>query len=188
MKREDVKAKFPEMSDEDVKWLMDQHGAGLTREQNKARDLQTQLDAANTQLKTAQDGLKAFEGVDVKDLQQQIADLQGKLTAQADNFAFDSELDSAIRAVNGKNTKAIRALLDMDALKASKNRTEDIKSAIAELVKAEPWAFGTANPAPAPGTGGFVVKTGGEHGGYPGASGDSLFNEISQTLFPKTNT
>ena len=35
------------------------------------------------QLTTATEGLKAFEGVDVKDLQGQIATLQGKLDTQA---------------------------------------------------------------------------------------------------------
>lgn len=187
MKREDVKAKFPNMSDDDIKWLMDEHGKGITREKNIAAQLQTQLDTANAQLQTAQDGLKAFEGVNVEELRGQIAKLQNDLTAQAETFAFDNELDTAIRAANGKNTKAIRALLDVEALRSSKNRADDIKTAVEALVKSDPWAFGTAAPAPAPGAGGVVVQTGGEHGGGGGA-GDTLFGEISAALFPKTTT
>ena len=65
MKREDVKAKFPNMTDDELQWLMDEHGKGITREKNIAAQIQAQLDTANAQLQTAQDGLKAFEGVDV---------------------------------------------------------------------------------------------------------------------------
>ena len=170
MKREDVKAKFPNMSDEDIQWLMDEHGKGITREKNVAANIQTQLDTANAQLKTAQDGLKAFEGVNVEELRGQITKLQGDLAAQAEAFAFDNELDTAIRSANGKNTKAIRGMLDVDALRSSKNRSDDIKTALDALVKSDPWAFGAA--APAAGAGGMTVQTGGEHGAGGNGDGD----------------
>lgn len=183
MKRDDVKAKFPNMTDEDIQWLMDQHGASLTREQAKVTAIQAQLDTANVQLQTAQDGLKAFEGVNVDDLKSQITKLQQKLDEQAADFAFNNELDTAIRTANGKNTKAIRGMLDVEALRSSKNRAEDIKSALEALVKSDPWAFGAAAPA----AGGMTVQTGGGHGDGGGA-GDTLFGEISAALFPKTTT
>lgn len=187
MKREDVKAKFPNMTDDDLQWLMDEHGKGITREKNIAAQLQTQLDTVTAQLQTAQDGLKAFEGVDVKDLQEKVTKLQADLDAQAAAFAFDNELDTAIRNANGKNTKAIRGMLDVENLRSSKNRAEDIKTALDALVKSDPWAFGTAAPASAPGASGMTVRTGGEHGDVGGA-GDTLFGEISAALFPKTTT
>ena len=185
MKRDDVKAKFPNMTDEEIQWLMDQHGASLTREQAKVTAIQAQLDTANAQLKTAQDGLKAFEGVNVDELRGQITKLQNDLTAQAEAHAFDSELDTAIRTANGKNTKAIRGMLDVEALRSSKNRAEDIKSALEALVKSDPWAFGAAAPASPPAAGGMTVQTGGGHGDGGGA-GDTLFGEISAALFPQT--
>ena len=187
MKRDDVKAKFPNMTDEDIQWLMDEHGKGITREKNIAADLQAQLDTANAQLQTAQDGLKAFEGVNVEELRGQITKLQNDLTAQAEAHAFDNELDTAIRTANGKNIKAIRGMLDVEALRSSKNRADDIKAALDALVKSDPWAFGTAAPTPAPGADGIVVQTGGGHGDGGGA-GDTLFGEISAALFPKSTT
>lgn len=187
MKRDDVKAKFPNMTDEDIQWLMDQHGASLTREQAKVTAIQAQLDTANAQLQTAQDGLKAFEGVNVDDLKSQITKLQQDLDAQAADFAFNNELDAAIRTANGKNTKAIRGMLDVEALRSSKNRAEDIKSALEALVKSDPWAFGAAAPAASPAAGGMTVQTGGGHGDG-GGTGDTLFGEISAALFPKTTT
>lgn len=118
-------------------------------------------ESIKAQLATAQEGLKAFEGLDVKDLQGQVATLQGKLDTQARehaaqlaDLAFDSALKEAITAARGRNAKAIRALLDVDALKASKDQTADIKAALEGLKKENgylfeseetppPYAFGT---------------------------------------------
>ena len=151
MKREEVKNKIPGITDEQLDWLMGENGRDVTAEKTKAASLQGQVDDLTKQLNTAKDGLKAFEGVDVADLKGQITKLQGQLTEQADSFAFDAALDGAIRDV-----KAIRGMLDVAALKASKDRTRDIKTALDALVKDKAWAFDAA-------PGGYPnVKDGGE--------------------------
>lgn len=151
MKREEVKNKIPGITDEQLDWLMGENGRDVTAEKTKAASLQGQVDDLTKQLNTAKDGLKAFEGVDVADLKGQITKLQGQLTDQADSFAFDAALDGAIRDV-----KAIRGMLDVAALKASKDRTSDIKTALDALVKGKAWAFDAA-------PGGYPnVKDGGE--------------------------
>ena len=114
------------------------------------------------QLQTAQDGLKAFDGVDVDGLKGQIAQLQTDMAAQADSFRFDALLDGAIRDVNARNVKAVRALLDMDALKSSKDQTADIKAALDALVASDSYLFEVADSGQKPT--GITVSTGGEHG------------------------
>lgn len=106
------------------------------------------LSQALDKLKTAEDGLKAFEGVDVTDLQGQIAKLQGDLSAKdaayaekVANMEFDALLTSAVTAARGKNAKAIRALLDVDALKSSKNQEADIQAALEALQKDNEYLF-----------------------------------------------
>ena len=118
MKREDVKNKIPGITDEQLNWIMQENGADINREKSAATALQTQLDNANAQLKTAQDGLKAFEGVDVAGLQEQVTKLKADMKAQAEGFAFDNALDTAILGRKGRSVKAVRALLDLDALRA----------------------------------------------------------------------
>lgn len=128
-------------------------------------DFNTKNDEVKTlqgQLKTAQDGLKAFDGVDVEGLKAQIKKLQDDMTAQADAFKFDTLLDGAIRDAKGKNVKAVRALLDMDALRESKDQTADIKAALDALAESDGYLFDTA-PADEGGTG-ITASTGGEHG------------------------
>lgn len=119
-------------------------------------------DAIKDQLRTAQEGLKAFEGVDVANLQGEITKLKGQLSdkdkewqAKLDDMAFDGLLKEAIQTAKGRNDKAIRALLDVDTLKSSKNQAEDIKAALATLKKDSGYLFDDgSNPPPyAPGAG-----------------------------------
>lgn len=118
-------------------------------------------DAVKGQLKAAQEDLKAFEGVDVKQLQGKIKELTGMLSgkdeewqAKLDGMTFDGRIRDAIAAAKGRNAKAISALLDVEALRASKNQEADIKAALEAVKKDNGYLFETETPPPfAPGTG-----------------------------------
>lgn len=96
------------------------------------------------QLNTAKEAVKKFEGVDPEALQNEIATLNQKLTDKETEYQnriadrdFNDMLKEEIATAKGKNTKAITALLDVDALKASKNQKEDIANALKALADAE---------------------------------------------------
>lgn len=178
MKREDVKKQIPNITDEQLDWLMGENGRDITAEKTKATNLQTQVNDLTTQLNTAKDGLKAFEGVDVADLKGQITKLQGQLADQADSFAFDSALDGAIRDARGRDVKAIRGMLDVDKLKASKDRTTDIKAALDALAKDKAWAFGDDETHGYPN-----VSDGGETAARPTGSAREQFAGWAQQYF-----
>ena len=119
-------------------------------------------DSIKEQLRTATEGLETFKGVDVKDLQGQVAKLTKDLSDQVEahkkqlaDLAFEGVLKDAITAAKGRNAKAIAALLDVDALKASKEQTADIKSALEALKKDSGYLFDSEETPPpyAPGTG-----------------------------------
>ena len=161
MKREDVKNKIPGITDEQLNWLMQENGADINREKSAATALQTQLTAAQAQLKTAQDGLAAFDGKKKpEEYEAELAKLQADLKAQADGFAFDNALDTAILGKKGRSVKAVRALLDVDSLKGSADRSADIAKALDEAAKANPWAFGEDARQTSAGT----YSTGAAHG------------------------
>ena len=46
MKREDVKAKLPGITDEQLNWLMSENGADINREKTVAEQFKTQLENA----------------------------------------------------------------------------------------------------------------------------------------------
>ena len=153
MKREDVKNKIPGITEEQLNWIMQENGNDVNREKAAATALQAQLTAAQTQLKTAQDGLAAFDGKKKpEEYEAELAKLKGDMQAQAEGFAFDNALNTAILGAKGRSVKAVRALLDLGALKGSKDRSTDISKALEEAAKANPWAFGEAEEGGAGGT------------------------------------
>lgn len=144
--------------------IMAENGSDI--EKTKSR-LEAERDNYKSQLETAQTALKEFEGVDVKELNGKIAQLTADMAtketeyqAKIADMEFNSVLDTAITKSGARNAKALKALLDIDVLKASKNQTDDINAAI-EKVKAEnDYLFESANPVP------HIVAKGG--GNAPG--------------------
>lgn len=148
---------------ETIDKIMTENGNDINREKAKADEYKSQLD-------TAKETLKGFEGVDVSALQGEITKLNGTLAAKEAEYKskiadmeFDSVLEAAINGSKAKNAKAVKALLDLDTLKSSKNQTEDIKKAL-EAVKADnDYLFGSDEPilnpvAPQSGTGGKGIS------------------------------
>lgn len=130
-------------------------------------------DEYKTSLDTVNAKLKEFEGVDVADLKGQITKLQDDLKAKDDEYAaketdriFEETLKAAIKTAGGRNEKAVMALLDVDALKASKDQTADIKKALDTTKESDAYLFGENEPFFNP-----VGSTGG--------SGDSGMGNIS---------
>lgn len=182
MKREDVKNKIPGITDEQLNWIMQANGEDINREKAAADQYKTQLASANAQLKTAQEGLAAFDGKKKpEEYEADIAKLKADLQAQADESAFNNALDIAILGAKGRNVQAVRALLDLDALKGSKDRSADIDKALDDAAKANPWAFGEDGAA-----GVAVVSTGAEHGAPPANESDGV-EAAFKSLNPELN-
>lgn len=73
---------------------------------------------------------------------------------------FDHALDSAITAARGRNGTAIRALLDMDSLRASEDPEQAIRQALENLQGECGYLFETTPPPFAPGPGRCPVGRG----------------------------
>lgn len=172
MKREDVKKQIPGITEEQLDWIMTENGADINREKTAAEQYRTQLTTAQAQLKTAQDGLAAFDGKKKpEEYEAELAKLKADMQAQADASAFDSALNMAILGKKGRSVDAVRALLDLDGLKGSKDRTTDISKALEEAAKANPWAFGEAAEG---GAGSVHVSSGKEYGTPPAGDVDPV--------------
>lgn len=110
MKREDVTKIFEGATEEQVNALLNIHSADIG---NAKKALEAERDSLKEQLKTAQDSLKGFEGVDVKDLQAKVTALTADLVAKQKeheakiaDMEFSSALDAAISGSKAKNAKA----------------------------------------------------------------------------------
>ena len=104
------------------------------RTKNEYDKAVNQRDEYKTSLDTVNEKLKEFDGVDVADLKGQITKLQDDLKTQKETYdakeaerLFTDSVKSAIKEAGGRNAKAVMALLDMDALRESKDQSADIK-------------------------------------------------------------
>ena len=123
-------------------------------------------DHIKSQLEEAQKAIKGFQDQDIEGVRKSARDWEDKYNqavkaheTQLADMAFDRALEGAISAANGRSAKAIRALLDVDALKNSKNQEADIKAALEGLQKDSGYLFGSDEVPPryaaGPGTGAY---------------------------------
>lgn len=138
---EEKKADFDKAWKENYRTKAEYEKAAARRDEYK-----TSLDTVNAKL-------KEFDGVDVEDLKGQIATLKDDIKKQADDYAakeadrvFNDTLKEAIEAAGGRNDRAVMALLDVDALKASKDQSADIKKALDAAKESDAYLFGADEP------------------------------------------
>ena len=153
MKREDLEKQG--LSKEQIDAVLDMHHKEIDPVNKKLEKAEADLTAEKEKVKTTEEALKAFDGVDPAALNQKIADLQKDLqTKDAEHQAqiadrdFHDMLKESIANAKGKNAKAITALLEVDKLKESKNQKEDIAAALKALSEAEDskMLFGESEP------------------------------------------
>lgn len=157
MKREFLQ-NFEGLTKEAIDAIMAENGRDIEREKNRYTD----YESIKEQLAAANKAIEDFKGMDIDGVKKAAEEWKAKAeqaekdaAARIADMEFDADLKEAITALKGRNAKAIRALLDVDALKASKNRAEDIKTALDTLKKDNDYLFETEQTPPpyAPGAG-----------------------------------
>lgn len=163
---EDKKKDFEKAVLENYKTVKDYEA-----QKEKLETAEQKASASETTINGLKEDLKKFEGVDVTGLQQKITDLETDLQTKETEYQqkiadrdFDELLSAQINGAKGMNAKAIRALLDVDTLKASKNQKDDVAAAVKVLAEAEDskMLFGIADePADTGNVIGTVTKNSG---------------------------
>lgn len=123
----------------------------VNAEYKTVQDYNKQVDkttAATQRAETAEQTLMGFEGKDFDaitrdrdDWKKKHDDLMAQHQKEQEDREFNADLDAAITESKGKNAKAIMALLDMDALRGSKNRKADMKTALDTLRTEQGYLF-----------------------------------------------
>lgn len=163
MKREELEALG--MTKEQIDKVLDMHHKELDPVQKDLETTRADLTAEKgknatqeTTIKDLKKDLEEFKDADVSGMKQKIEDLEKDIKTKDETHQkeiadrdFNDLLKESIASANGKNAKAIAALLDVESLKTSKNQKEDIVAAIKTLTEAEDskMLFGEPEPKPA---------------------------------------
>lgn len=149
--------------------VLDQHSTEIGKQKQTLDALTAERDGLKTQLSEAGKTIEGFKAMDIDGIKRSAEEYKQKAeqaerdaAAKIADMEFNGLLSAAITGAKGKNAKAVMALLDMDTLKASKNQSEDIKTALDALKKDSdylfesdqtppPYAAGTGTPPPSGG-------------------------------------
>lgn len=139
MKTEDLQAKG--LTEEQITFVMAENGKDVKREKDRADGYKSQLD-------TAKESLKSFEGVDVAKLKSEITrlnnDLANKDAEHAKTLAdrdFNDMISKYAAEYKAHDAKAVLPFLDVEKLKASKNQEADVKAAFEAVKKDNAYLF-----------------------------------------------
>ena len=137
MKNEELKALG--LNEEQVSAVMELKGKYFGSLEKKYEAAQDDITELNKKLGEANDEIQKFKDLKVEDIQKAADDWKEKYEkekAQREDDLFHASLESLISNVGGKNPKLIKAGLDLEALRKSKDLTKDGTAAV-EAFKAE---------------------------------------------------
>lgn len=147
MKREflkNFKVGEQELPKEVIDAILDEN----SRDIDAAKKPFADYDDLKTRLEEADKTIEGFKGMDIDAIRKEADDWKAKAEqakedadAKVAEVEFNSRLTTAITGARGKNAKAIMALLDLEALKTSKNQEADINAALEGLKKDSGYLF-----------------------------------------------
>lgn len=161
MKREDIEAIVGTGVDKDVVTkLLDAMHAEITPYKDAAKKAQDDLAA-----KVAEIGELTKKTGDAEALQKSLKELQDKYEADtkaaAEKMAqieFEGVVREVVAKYGAKNEKAVKALLDLDKLKDSKNQRDDLDAAVKALTESDAYLFGAAPTSQTADVGGKITS------------------------------
>src|SRR5699024_7741960 len=162
------------LSDEQVEAVMKEHGKTLNdikEKADKVDSLESQIDDykkqiadRDTQLEELGEKAKGKEELtaQIDELKQQNETTTNEYEEKLKQQAFDHKLESALSGAKVKNTKAVKALLDMDTIKLDGDTLKGLDDQLNNLKENESYLFeAEEDPNPSP----QIVNPGNPNGG-----------------------
>ena len=125
------------------------------REAQELMELNTGLEGVKGQLSQANEQIAGFKELDIEGVKQKAAEWEQKYNQAAQDSAreieqlkFDFALDKELTKAQARNPKAVKALLDRDALKYDKGKIIGLEEQLETLTKNEDSAFLFGSAAP----------------------------------------
>lgn len=167
------------LSQEVIDKIMAENGKDIAAEQKKAEKViqernsyKLRAESLETQVNDANTEIQKFKDMDIDGIKKAADDWKEtaeKAKADADKqisqMKFDYALSAALTGAKAKNTKAVKALLDMDGLKFNDNdgKIVGLDEQLAQIKTDNDYLFESDEPAPE-----FVKGTNGGSGSVGG--------------------
>lgn len=172
MNREELKALG--LTDEQIDKVMASHGKVVNDYKDKAskveglesqiNDYKEQLKDRDKQLKDLGEKVKGNEELtaEIDRLKQENKDTQTEYETKLQQQAFDHTLENSLNGAKVKNTKAVKALLNMETIKLDGETLKGLDDQLNGLKESDPYLFEQEEQQQTPPT---IVNPGNPNGG-----------------------
>ncbi|MCM3110677.1 phage scaffolding protein [Lederbergia lenta] len=187
MNREELKELG--LSDEQIDKVMASHGKVVNATKEKAdkveslesqiEDYKGQLADRDTQLQELGEKAKGNEELtaQIEDLKQQNETTKSEYEGKLEKQAFDHKLENSLSGAKVKNTKALRALLDMDTIKLDGDVLKGLDNQLDALKESDAYLFETEEAPPNSPT---IVTSGNPNGGTNTGNDDPFAAKLAK--------
>ena len=165
------------LTQEVIDKIMAENGKDIAAEQKKSEKITQERDSyklksesLETQVNDANEEIQKFRDMDIDGIKQAADDWKEKAEkaksdadAQISELKFDYALSAALTGARARNSKAVKALLDMDGLKLNDGKIIGLDEQLSQIKEENGFLFESDEPAPT------IVK--GTNGGSGGIGG-----------------
>ncbi len=118
-----------------------------------------ELSTANQTIQRLQDTVKKFDGVDVQKLMDDLSAAETKYNTDISKIKLESALDAALIGGKAKNSKAVKALLNMEDIKLDGDKLIGLDTQMEQVKKENGYLFEDTSTTTA------TASSGGTHQG-----------------------
>ena len=163
------------LTQEVIDKIMAENGKDIAAEQKKSEKITQERDSyklksesLETQVNDANEEIQKFRDIDgikqaADDWKEKAEKAKSDADAQISELKFDYALSAALTGARARNSKAVKALLDMDGLKLNDGKIIGLDEQLSQIKEENGFLFESDEPAPT------IVK--GTNGGSGGIGG-----------------
>lgn len=151
MKREFLKELG--LTDEQIDKVMAENGKDIEKHKTTAETHKTEIENLKSQLEEANKQIEDFKGMDIEGIKKaaeeyktKFEEAQAKAKADMEKLQFDHALEKALTDSKAKNTKAVKALLDLEGLKLKDGEIIGLKDQLEKVKEENDFLFETDEP------------------------------------------
>lgn len=140
------------LNEEQIAEVFKLNGLAIEDVKNKNTTLIQENENLKTQLTQANEQIEKFTEIDVEAIKTEAENYKAKFEQSEVNNAkkladleLEFEIEKAILASGARNAKALKALLDTEALKESKNLKDDMQKQLDGLKESDSYLFVTSS-------------------------------------------
>lgn len=136
------------LSEEQIKEVFKINDIDIEKAKGDLSTKETELESIKEQLKQANTQIESFKEMDIETIKatadeykSKYEEAQAKAQEELEKVQFEHKLESALTGAKAKNTRAVKALLDLEGLKLNKDEIVGLSEQLEKLKEENDYLF-----------------------------------------------